>query len=78
MLSLVGVFALIFVSLHVMLTHFVIKPLAEITKSADAISTGNFEVPELDETKKDEVGALAVVFNRMLRSLKRAMQMLDK
>lgn len=78
MLSLVGVFVLIFVALHLMLTHFVIKPLGQITRSADAISTGNFEVPELDETKKDEVGALAVVFNRMMRSLKRAMQMLDK
>ena len=78
MLSLVGVFVLIFVALHLMLTHFVIKPLGQITRSADAISTGNFEVPELDETSKDEVGALAVVFNRMLRSLKRAMQMLDK
>jgi protein-histidine pros-kinase len=76
--SLITVFAVIFIALHLMLTHFVIRPLEQIRESASAISTGNLDVPELDESNKDEVGALAVVFNRMMRSLKRAMQMLEQ
>ena len=76
--SLIAVFAIIFIALHLMLTHFVIKPLEQMRVSANEISTGNLDVPELDESKKDEVGALAVVFNRMIRSLKRAMQMLEQ
>ena len=72
------VFLLIFCSLHIMLSYFVLKPLERMGKAASEISTGNLNVPELDETGKDEVSKLAVVFNRMTRSLKKAMQMLER
>jgi protein-histidine pros-kinase len=78
LISLVSVFSLIFVVLQFMLTQFILKPLERMRSSASEISTGNLDVPELDETKQDEIGALAVAFNRMMRSLKRAMQMLDQ
>jgi HAMP domain-containing protein len=73
-----GVFVLIFVALHIMLSHFVLKPLERMGKTANEISTGNLNVPELDESGRDEVSKLAVVFNRMMRSLKKAMQMLER
>lgn len=75
---LLGVFVLIFVALHVMLSYFVLQPLERMGKAASEISTGNLDVPELDETGKDEVSKLAVIFNRMTRSLKKAMQMLER
>lgn len=75
---LLGVFILIFAALHVMLSYFVLKPLERMGRAASEISTGNLNVPELDETGKDEVSKLAVVFNRMTRSLKKAMQMLER
>jgi protein-histidine pros-kinase len=71
------VFALIFVALHMMLSYFVIRPLERMGAAASEISTGNLDVPELDERGRDEVSKLAVVFNRMTRSLKKAMQMLE-
>ncbi len=78
MASLLGVFVVIFLSLHVMLTRFVLNPLERMADVASEISKGKLDVPELDETGKDEVSRLAVVFNRMARSLKKAMQMLDQ
>ncbi len=78
MASLLGVFVLIFISLHIMLTRFVIKPLEQMAEAANSISKGQLDVPELDESGKDEVSRLAVVFNRMARSLKKAMQMLEQ
>ena len=78
MASLLGVFVVIFLSLHVMLTRFVLNPLERMADVASEISKGKLDVPELDETGKDEVSRLAVVFNRMARSLKKAMQMLEQ
>jgi HAMP domain-containing protein len=77
MLFLTAVFVLIFIALHVMLGHFVIKPLERMAAAADAISRGDLNVSELAESGKDEVSRLATVFNRMMRSLKKALQLLD-
>ena len=73
-----AVFLLIFAALHLMLSYFVLRPLERMGRAASEISTGNLNVPELDESGKDEVSKLAVVFNRMTRSLKKAMQMLER
>lgn len=72
-----GVFVLIFLALHIMLGHFVIRPLERIAAAANEISRGNLDVGELSEAGHDEVGRLAVVFNRMMRSLKKALQLLE-
>jgi HAMP domain-containing protein len=77
MMLLSAVFALIFVALHVLLGQFVIKPLERIALAADEISRGNLAIGELPESGKDEVGRLSVVFNRMMRSLKKALQLLE-
>lgn len=45
--------------------------------AASEISTGNLDVPELEESGMDEMSRLAVVFNRMARSLKKGMQMVE-
>jgi protein-histidine pros-kinase len=46
--------------------------------AADEISKGNLEIPELPAEGKDEISTLARSFNRMHRSLVKAMSMLDR
>jgi HAMP domain-containing protein len=59
--------------------HFaVIRPVRRFSVMADEISKGNLDFPELPATGKDEISVLAGSFNRMHRSLARAMKMLDR
>ncbi len=51
---------------------------ARLSAMADKISLGDFTVAELPVRGKDEVSALADSFNRMRRSLERAMKMLEE
>lgn len=44
--------------------------------ACDQTLPGDLEAPPLDTESNDEVGKLAVSFNRMRRSLEKAMQML--
>ena len=74
--ALVAIFLAMFVILNVMLDRFVIKPIVRMSAAADAISGGNFDLGNLDESGRDEVARLAQSFNRMTASLARAMQML--
>lgn len=47
MLSLAGVFAVVFVVLNVMLSWLIVRPIRRMSQSADKVSTGDFDVPEL-------------------------------
>ncbi len=78
MASLAGVFLVVFVVLNVMLSWFIIRPIRRMSLAADAVSTGNFEVPEFAEGGKDEVAALGSSFNRLRRSIEKAMQMIER
>ena len=44
----------------------------------DKISTGDFDVPEFRDSGKDEVAVLGGAFNRMRRSLDKAMKMIEQ
>ena len=74
---LIAVFVAIIVALNVTLHYAVVKPITEMARVADEISTGNMLSQEFEATGKDEVSVLAKSFNRMRRSLERAMKMLD-
>ena len=76
MLSLAGVFAAVFVVLNVMLSWLIIRPIRNLSQAADKVSTGDFNVPEFVDQGRDEVSALGGSFNRMRRSLEKAMQMM--
>jgi protein-histidine pros-kinase len=56
----------------------VIRPVSRLSTMADEISRGNMEVEELPVRGKDEISVLAASFNRMHRSLGRAMEMLSR
>jgi protein-histidine pros-kinase len=44
--------------------------------TADRISVGQLDMPELSESGKDEVALLARSFNRMRRSLEKAIRLI--
>jgi HAMP domain-containing protein len=75
--SLVVVFVVVFVALNVMLSALIIRPIRRMSHAADEVSTGNFEISELPEAGKDEIALLGRAFNRMRRSLQKAMQMIE-
>ena len=77
MTSLVGVFLLAFIVLNVVLSLLVIRPIVRMSKAADEVSTGNFDVPEFSVGSHDEIGVLATSFNRLRRSLEKAMKLLE-
>ncbi|HEY8048141.1 MAG TPA: DUF3365 domain-containing protein [Ramlibacter sp.] len=76
MASLAAVFVIVFVVLNVMLSWLIVRPIRRMSQSADKISTGDFDEPEFDTKGKDEVAVLGSSFNRMRRSLEKAMQMI--
>lgn len=78
MITLASVFVVLFIFLDIMLVRLVIKPLGRMANAADEISKGNLEIGEFDETGGDEVSQLGTSFNRMRRSLVKAMAMFNK
>ncbi|MCM8614038.1 DUF3365 domain-containing protein [Accumulibacter sp.] len=77
MVSLAAVFAVVFIVLNLLLSWLIIGPVTRLSAAADKVSTGDFEQPEFPERGGDEVAVLASSFNRMRRSLEKAMQMID-
>jgi len=78
MTSLTAVGLCVLLVLNLMLYVFVIRPVRRFAVAADEISKGNLEIPELPAEGKDEISTLARSFNRMRRSLVKAMSMLDR
>ena len=77
MACLFAVFALLFVVLNVMLNWMIVRPIMTMARSADSVSTGDFAIPEFSETGTKEIATLGAAFNRMRRSLQKAMQMIE-
>ena len=78
MVSLVAIFAAIFIAINLMLNQFVLKRIREMAHVSDEVSTGHMEVPEFRVSGKDEIADLSRSFNRMRRSLEKAMKMLGE
>ena len=77
MASLTGVFVLLFLILNVMLSYLIVKPITQMSEAANEISTGNMDIPEFADGGKDEMALLAKSFNRMRRSLQKAISLID-
>lgn len=78
MSSLTMVFAVLFVILNVMLTLFIVQPITQLSLAAEGISTGRLDIAEFSEHGRDEVAQLGQAFNRMRRSLEKAISLIDK
>lgn len=73
MTTLTAVFGVLFVLINMMLSALVIRPLNKMAIAADEISRGNLRIEEFNERGSDEVAQLGASFNRMKRSLEKAM-----
>ena len=78
MASLSGVFVVLFVILNLMLSVLIVRPITQMSDAADRISTGDMEIPEFAQSGRDEVALLARSFNRMRRSLEKAISLIDQ
>jgi protein-histidine pros-kinase len=76
--SLAGVFVVLFIILNVMLSLLIVRPITQMSGAADKISTGDMDIPELADSGRDEVALLARSFNRMRRSLEKAITLIDE
>jgi protein-histidine pros-kinase len=77
MASLAAVFAVIFLALNAMLILLIIRPVTQLSNTANEVSLGNMSAPEFQVSGKDEIAALSESFNRMRKSLVEAIKMLE-
>ena len=75
--SLAAIFVVTFIVLNIMMSVMIIRPIARMSSSADKISQGDFNVPEFGKGK-DEIATLGTSFNRMRRSLQKALKLIEK
>lgn len=64
--------------LDAVLVATVIRPVAKLSQVADEISQGKLDVADIPIKGRDEISVLASSFNRMKRSLVKAMRMLER
>jgi protein-histidine pros-kinase len=76
--SLVAIFLLAFILLNIMLSWVIIRPISKLSRIAEQVSTGSLNIPEFPAKGKDEVAVLGDSFNRMRRSLQKAMEMIER
>lgn len=74
---LAAVFVATLILLDVVLLFTVVRPIGRLSALADQISVGQMDMPELPVRGNDEIAVLAGSFNRMRRSLERALKMLE-
>jgi protein-histidine pros-kinase len=75
--ALLAVFVSITVILNIMLRRIVIDPIVRMAHTADDVSKGKTDAEEFMEAGRDEISMLGASFNRMRRSLDKAMKMLE-
>jgi HAMP domain-containing protein len=76
MSSIGAVFLAVFIVLNLMLDRMIVRPVAEMARQADAVSIGDFSIPEFAPKSRDEISVLGVAFNRMRRSTEEAIKLL--
>ncbi len=74
--SMLSIFIIVFIMLNLLLDRMIIRPITQIARTADEISVGNLDLPEIKPESKDEIGTLVVAFNRLRRSTEEAIRML--
>jgi protein-histidine pros-kinase len=75
--SLAAIFVVTFIVLNIMLSVMIVRPIRRMSASADKVSQGDFNVAEFGKGN-DEIAALGTSFNRMRRSLQKALKLIEK
>jgi methyl-accepting chemotaxis protein len=76
--SLLTIFVVVFLLLNMLLDRMIVRPITQIARTADEISIGNLDIPEIRVESKDEIATLVTAFNRLRRSTEEAIRMLSK
>jgi len=71
------IFILLLIVINVLIQFLIIKPIKTISRQASDISRGNKVVDELSVSGNDEISELSHSFNRITRSLKAAMKLIN-
>ena len=78
MLWILAVFAVVFISLDLMVRVLVTRRLIALSRTADEVSMGKLDGEAIDTRGRDELSGLAQSFERMRSSLAKALKMLEK
>jgi HAMP domain-containing protein len=78
MTSMGAVFGAIFVTLNLMLTFLVIRPISHLSEIAERVSLGDATAPEFQAKGNDEIGGLGRAFARMRTSLQKAIDLIEQ
>ena len=77
--SILGVFVFIMIVLNILLRYAIVLPVVRLSQLADEVSKGRMDMPEFSfETYGGEIDMLSASFNRMRRSLSKAMDLIEK
>jgi HAMP domain-containing protein len=78
MVSLAAVFAAVFFVVNAVLYLLVVRPVRQIARIADRLSLGDMSAEDFSRRGAKEIASLTRSFNRMRKSLEKALQLLEK
>jgi HAMP domain-containing protein len=78
MVSLVAVFAAVFLVVNAVLYLLVVRPVRQIARVADQLSLGDTTAEDFPQHGAQEIASVGRSFNRMRKSLEKAMKMIEK
>jgi HAMP domain-containing protein len=76
MILLVGIFAAAFVVVNILLYRLVVRPVRRIALVADQVSQGDMSAPEFAQGGATEIASVSRSFERMRKSLEKALRLL--
>jgi HAMP domain-containing protein len=78
MVSLITVFAVVFLVVNGVLYLLVVRPVRQIARVADRLSLGDMSAEDFPQHGAEEIASVTRSFNRMRKSLEKAMRLLEK
>jgi HAMP domain-containing protein len=78
MISLVAIFAAVFLVVNAVLYFMVVRPMRQIVRVADRLSLGDMSAEDFSGRGAKEIASLVRSFNRMRKSLDKALHLLGK
>jgi protein-histidine pros-kinase len=78
MVSLAAIFAAVFFVVNAVLYLLVVRPVRQIARIADRLSLGDMSAEDFSRRGAKEIASLTRSFNRMRKSLEKALQLLEK
>jgi protein-histidine pros-kinase len=77
MISLAAVFAAVFVVVNAVLYLLVVRPVRKFARVADRLSLGDMTAEDFPQRGAEEIASLTRSFNRMRKSLDKALRLLE-